>query len=218
MKRTKDVKIVDLDLLKNREQLFSLFGKHDDNLRYLEELFEVKIFAQGYQLQIEGSHSSQDRVSKILSDIASQMNRGDVLNPQQVRYMIEIMAKTEENNISELMTDFVKVDSKKGFIRPKTLGQRNYVHAIRENDITFSIGPAGTGKTYLAMSLAVESLLKRRVDRIVLARPAVEAGEKLGFLPGDLVEKVNPYLRPLYDALYDMMGFEKIQTLLSRGV
>ncbi|MDD3627336.1 MAG: PhoH family protein [bacterium] len=218
MKKTRDVKIVDLDILKNREQLFSLFGKHDENLRYLEEIFEVKIFAQGYQIHIEGAHESQDRTAKILSDIAHQMNRGDVLNPQQVRYMMEIMSKTTDDNLTEMMNDFVKVDSKKGFIRPKTLGQRNYIHAIRDNDITFSIGPAGTGKTYLAMSVAVESLLKRRVDRIVLARPAVEAGEKLGFLPGDLVEKVNPYLRPLYDALYDMMSFEKIQTLLSRGV
>ncbi len=218
MKKNKNVSIIDLDNLKDREQLFSLFGKHDNNLRYLEELFKVKIFSQGYQVHIEGKHDSQEKVSKILKELAQLIGSGNKLNVHQVQYMIEVMSKTNVKKMDKLIHDFVKVDSKKGFIRPKTLGQRNYIKAIRENDITFSIGPAGTGKTYLAMALAVEHLIKHQVDRIILARPAVEAGEKLGFLPGDMAEKVNPYLRPLYDALYDMMGFDRIQTLISRGV
>ena len=195
-----------------------LFGKNDVNLRILREKFGVKLVARGEALTVEGSRCEVDSVSRVLDDLIASVRSGIPVGEGDVRYVVSLV---QENggaaDLAPLREGKAEYHDLKKVIRAKTLGQQDYVRAMHEHDIVFSIGPAGTGKTYLAMAHAVTSLKRRDVDRILLVRPAVEAGESLGFLPGDYEEKVGPYLRPLYDALYEMMPAEKIRKFLEMG-
>jgi len=196
-----------------------LFGKNDVNLRLLREKYGVKLVARGEALTIEGGACEVESVSRVLEDLIASVRSGIPVGEGDVRYVVSMV---EENgsagDLGTLREGKAEYHDLKKVIRAKTLGQHEYVRAMHAHDIVFSIGPAGTGKTYLAMAHAVTSLKRRDVDRILLVRPAVEAGESLGFLPGDYEEKVGPYLRPLYDALYEMMPAEKIRKFLEIGV
>ena len=195
-----------------------MFGSHDENLRHLESLLNVHVRTQGNDLLVEGEPGDIARVAQVVSQIAALMEEGHPISARDVKTATQLVA--DDPNV-DLREHFLKGgqlrQAGKRRITAKSANQRKYLDAIEEYDIVFGIGPAGTGKTYLAMAQAVNYLLAKKVSRIILARPAVEAGEKLGFLPGDLQEKVNPYLRPLYDALYDMMEVEKAERLLERG-
>jgi len=174
---------------------------------------------RGNKIFLQGGDKAVEKAEKVLQDIRSISAEGYNLNPEDIRYALRAaQSESEYTSVKELFLNNIPVSSKKKFIIPKTETQRQYIEAIRHYDIVIGIGPAGTGKTYLAMAMAISALLKKQISRIVLARPAVEAGEKLGFLPGDISEKFNPYLRPLYDALLDMMEAEKAAKLIERGV
>ncbi|HEX5110666.1 MAG TPA: PhoH family protein [Vicinamibacterales bacterium] len=202
------------------ERLEALYGAHDGNLKYIESLANVSIRTQGDELIIEGAKADEQRVALIFEQIAGLMSEGYAFSNGDVRTAAQLLA---ENADLDLRDYFQKDGSRPASagarrrVNPKSVNQRRYLEAIDKFDIVFGVGPAGTGKTYLAMAQAVGYLMAKKVSRIILARPAVEAGEKLGFLPGDLQEKVNPYLRPLYDALYDMMDTEKATRLVERG-
>lgn len=177
----------------------------------------IVISQRGNRIFLQGNESSVAKAGQIIQDIRTISGEGYMISPEDIRYALEAIASDERVSIRELFLTTIPVSSKKRFIIPKTETQRHYIEAIRNFDIVIGIGPAGTGKTYLAMAMAVNAFLKKQISRIVLARPAVEAGEKLGFLPGDMFEKVNPYLRPLYDALFDMMDAERVVKLIDRG-
>lgn len=194
-----------------------LFGSYDENLRALETLFHVRIRTDGHELIVEGEPANVDKVARVVEQISGLVREGYKFSKGEIQTASQLLA---EDDSLDLRDHFLKATirpSSKRQVVPKSLNQRKYLDAIERFDIVFGIGPAGTGKTYLAMAEAVSFLLTKRVSRIILARPAVEAGEKLGFLPGDLQEKVNPYLRPLYDALYDMLDSERVERLLERG-
>ncbi|MCA1584441.1 MAG: PhoH family protein [Acidobacteria bacterium] len=197
----------------------TLFGSLDDNLRHLESLLNVRIRTQGHELLVEGDPANTAKVARLVAQLAGLLDEGHPISDRDVKTASELVA---EDSDVDLRQHFLKGgqlrQAGKRRIAPKTANQKRYLDAIEVHDIVFGIGPAGTGKTYLAMAQAVSYLLAKKVSRIILARPAVEAGEKLGFLPGDVQEKVNPYLRPLYDALYDMMDVEKAERLLERGI
>jgi len=195
----------------------SLFGTYDENLKQLESQFGVRIRTSGKELLVEGDPADVGRAEKVLDQLSSLMRGGYRLGKGDVRTAATLVAQDENVEMSEYFLRSATKTSGKRQVVPKTVTQKRYLDAIEQHDIVFGIGPAGTGKTYLAMAQAVSFLLAKRVSRIILARPAVEAGEKLGFLPGDLQEKVNPYLRPLYDALYDMIEMERAERLLERG-
>ena len=192
-----------------------LLGEGDELLRYIEEQFESDIAVRGNQITISGTPSDSQIISSLFAEMIQLVDRGEHLTPEFLERAIELVRHGECSPTS-LHGDII-LTHKGNSIRPKTAGQKRYVDAIRKNTVTFGIGPAGTGKTYLAMAMAVESLKRKEVGRIILTRPAVEAGESLGFLPGTLTEKVDPYLRPLYDALFYMMDTEKSAGLLERG-
>ena len=195
----------------------AFYGSHDANLRLMEELFDVKVVARGDEISVEGDAEAVEKIENLIADINEMAEGGFSLKEEDAAFAINSIKKEPKVSVKKIFLDTIPVSSKKRFITPKSANQRKYVEAIRKNDIVIGIGPAGTGKTYLAMAMAVSALLKKEVSRIVLARPAVEAGEKLGFLPGDIFEKVHPYLRPLYDALFDMMEFDKANRLIERG-
>lgn len=196
----------------------TLFGALDENLRHLETLFGVRIRTQGHEVIVEGDTDDTAAVARLFEQLTSLLGDGHALSHRDVKTAGELMARTPSVDLRDhFLKDGRLRQAGKRRITPKSPNQRLYLEAIDNHDIVFGIGPAGTGKTYLAMAQAVSYLLAKKVSRIVLARPAVEAGEKLGFLPGDMQEKVNPYLRPLYDALYDMMEQEKAERLLERG-
>ena len=195
----------------------SLFGTYDENLKHLESQFGVRIRTTGQELIVEGEAADVARAEKVLDQLAGLMRGGYRLGKGDVRTAAQLVAQDENVELSEYFLRSATKTSGKRQVVPKSVTQKKYLDAIDQHDIVFGIGPAGTGKTYLAMAQAVAFLLAKRVSRIILARPAVEAGEKLGFLPGDLQEKVNPYLRPLYDALYDMIEMERAERLLERG-
>jgi phosphate starvation-inducible PhoH-like protein len=197
------------------DEMFLLSGKGEENLRMIEESFGTRIVARGNVISMMGDMDCLEPASKAIESMISFVRDGRLLHPSDVKNIIKIVK--ENGNISEIYSDVILVSPKKKVIRPRTPGQKRYVECIRKNDIVFGIGPAGTGKTYLAVAMAVSSLLRREVDRIILVRPAVEAGEKLGFLPGDLQEKVDPYLRPLYDALHDMLESDRIKRYMENG-
>jgi phosphate starvation-inducible PhoH-like protein len=178
----------------------------------------VTISARGNKIFIQGEKPAVQRAEGLIDELRSLSEEGYVLNPEDIRFAVRSISAGEAVSLKELLMNHIPVSSKKRFIIPKTAVQRQYIDAIRTYDIVIGIGPAGTGKTYLAMAMAINSFLKKEVSRIVLARPAVEAGERLGFLPGDMYEKVNPYLRPLYDALFDMMDPDKVSKLMERGI
>ncbi len=196
----------------------TLFGAYDDNLRQLETLLSVRIRTQGHELMVEGEAANTAKVARLIDQLGALIEEGHSISDKDVKTAAQLVA---EDGAVDLRDYFLKDgqlrQAGKKRIAPKSANQRRYLDAIEQYDIVFGIGPAGTGKTYLAMAQAVSYLLAKKVSRIVLARPAVEAGEKLGFLPGDLQEKVNPYLRPLYDALYEMLDVEKADRLLERG-
>ena len=196
----------------------TLFGAYDDNLRQLESLLNVRIRTQGHDLLVEGDAGSTAKVARLVEQLGGLIDEGHSISDRDVKTAAQLVA---ENATVDLRDHFLKDGQLRTAgrrrIAAKSVNQRRYLEAIDQHDIVFGIGPAGTGKTYLAMAQAVSYLLAKKVSRIVLVRPAVEAGEKLGFLPGDLQEKVNPYLRPLYDALYDMLDVEKAEKYLERG-
>ena len=200
-----------------QEGLETLYGAHDTNLKHIESLLDVEIRTHGSDLIVEGSKTSEERVAEIFEQVALLRDAGYELANGDMKTAAQLIV---DNPGVDLRDYFLKGGPKqvtRRRINPKSVNQRKYLDTIEQHDIVFGVGPAGTGKTYLAMAQAVSYLLTKKVSRIILARPAVEAGEKLGFLPGDLAEKVNPYLRPLYDALYDMMDTEKATRLVERG-
>lgn len=196
----------------------TLFGAYDDNLRQLESLLNVRIRTQGHDLMIEGDAANTAKVARLVEQLGELMDEGHSISDKDVKTAAQLVAKDADTDLRDyFLKDGQLRTAGKRRITAKSANQRRYLEAIDQHDIVFGIGPAGTGKTYLAMAQAVTYLLAKKVSRIILARPAVEAGEKLGFLPGDLQEKVNPYLRPLYDALYDMLDIEKAEKYLERG-
>jgi len=195
-----------------------LFGPHNENLKRIARTIGVKINVKGNVLTIQGESLDVELSKRVLHDLYLLLKKGYPLYPNDIDYAIRMISDNQNVNIEEIFLDTIYISSKKRVITPKSLTQKQYIDAIRKYDLVIGIGPAGTGKTYLAMAMAVASLMKQEVERIVLTRPAVEAGEKLGFLPGNMYEKVNPYLRPLYDALYDMMDFEKASRLVEKGI
>jgi phosphate starvation-inducible PhoH-like protein len=200
-----------------QEGIETLYGAHDANLKHIEDLLDVEIRTHGDQLIVQGNKGSEQRVEHIFEQLARLRDAGYDFGEGDVKTAAQLLVDNPDVDLREY---FLKGGAKqvtRRRVNPKSVNQRKYLHAIEQHDIVFGVGPAGTGKTYLAMAQAVNYLLTKKVSRIILARPAVEAGEKLGFLPGDLAEKVNPYLRPLYDALYDMMDTEKATRLLERG-
>ncbi|MBF0558323.1 MAG: PhoH family protein [Nitrospirae bacterium] len=210
-------KTIELELDEVKEYPF-LHGGNDKTLNLIEEALGVAISVRGNKLIIQGEDGRIDRAVRLIEELRAVNRNGYALKPEDISYALRSMCEGEDVSIKELFSNNIPVSSKRRFIIPKTETQRQYINSIRMYDITFGIGPAGTGKTYLAMAMAVSSFLTKQVSRIVLVRPAVEAGEKLGFLPGDIAEKVSPYLRPLYDALFDMMEIEKATKMIERGI
>jgi phosphate starvation-inducible PhoH-like protein len=199
------------------EGIETLFGSYDENLKHLEALFNVRIRTQGHDLLVDGEPADLDRVDRVVGQLASLVRDGYKLSNADVKTAADLVAQDDSVDLRDHFLKGSLTAAGKRRVAPKTVNQRRYLDAIEQHDIVFGIGPAGTGKTYLAMAQAVSFLIAKKVSRIILARPAVEAGEKLGFLPGDLQEKVNPYLRPLYDALYDMLDTERVARYIERG-
>ena len=199
------------------EGIETLFGSYDENLKHLESLFNVRIRTQGHDLIVEGDTPALDKVDRIVDQLSALMRDGYKLSNADVRTASDLVAQNDDVDLRDHFLKGSLTPAGKRRVAPKTVNQRRYLDAIEQHDIVFGIGPAGTGKTYLAMAQAVAFLVAKKVNRIILARPAVEAGEKLGFLPGDMQEKVNPYLRPLYDALYDMLDVERVARYIERG-
>ncbi|MBN1473492.1 MAG: PhoH family protein [Syntrophaceae bacterium] len=196
----------------------NLCGEHDKNLKLIEKLEPVKIKAWGNNLSISGNDGNVQKISTMLRQLYSIMDKGWRIHPSDIDYAHRILSEDITFELANIFLDTVFISSQKRIITPKSIAQKLYIEHMRNFDMVFAIGPAGTGKTYLAMAIAVSYLLEKKIQRIILARPAVEAGEKLGFLPGDMAEKVNPYLRPLYDALYDMIDMERASALISKGL
>ena len=199
------------------EQAVALFGTFDENIKLIQNEYMVNIVCRDSELKITGEPENVSKAVKVIESLLSLINRGEALSDQNVRYCMSLINEGNEQRIDQLAGDCICITSKGKPVKPKTLGQKNYCTAISKNTITIGVGPAGTGKTYLAVAMAVTAFRARQVNRIILTRPAVEAGEKLGFLPGDLQSKVDPYLRPLYDALFDMLGAETYQKYVERG-
>ena len=199
------------------EQAINLFGSFDENIRLIESEFHVTVANREGELRVNGEPEDTMLACKALSALLTLSNRGEAINEQNVRYVIGLARSGQEEKIGELAQDVICISAKGRPIKPKTIGQKEYVDSISQNTVTIGVGPAGTGKTYLAVAAAVAAFRERKINRIILTRPAVEAGERLGFLPGDLQSKVDPYLRPLYDALFDMLGAETYQKYLERG-
>jgi len=209
-----------------KEQHFSLsnqeaavlYGLQDENLKFLENHLGAKIVARGGNIQISGNEEEVGLVSEVLNQLIKLIRAGNSISIPDLNYCIQAVTAGKGGRLTEALNQVIQVTARGKQIKPKTIGQHQYVQAIKTNDVTFGIGPAGTGKTYLAVVMAVSALKNKEVNRIVLTRPAVEAGEKLGFLPGDLQEKVNPYLRPLYDGLYDVLGIDTARRYMEKSI
>ena len=204
--------------LRSVDEARKLFGNHDDNIKFIEQEFTVRIVARGENLAIRGEQINIQKAHKFCQELLTIIRRDGLLKTQELRYAARSLNSGKLKGMKEIYLDKIEVSAKRKFITPKTKGQKEYIDAIRKHDIIIAIGPAGTGKTYLAMACAVQALVRQEVSRVILTRPAVEAGENLGFLPGDIYEKVSPYLRPLYDALYDMLEVDKIERYMDRGI
>lgn len=204
--------------IKNDEEAQALFGKHDQYLRRIEQALGVSVVLRGEQIKITGADEPVAKTMKLFDDLLVVVRSGAPLRKDDFDYALRALNDDRLIRLRQVYQERIEVPSKRRFVIPRTPGQKAYVDAMRTHDIVFGIGPAGTGKTYLAMAIAVEHLTKGAVSRIILTRPAVEAGERLGYLPGDLYEKINPYLRPLYDALYEMMEIDMIQRYIDRGI
>ena len=203
--------------IERMEQAINLFGLFDENIRLIEQELGVSVVNRESNLKISGDAEDVMLAVRAVEGLLTLSAKGEAIGEQNVRYIIELVRSGNEGRIAQLAGDVVCVTAKGKPIKPKTLGQKQYVEAIKDNTITLGVGPAGTGKTYLAVAAAVAAFREKQINRIILTRPAVEAGERLGFLPGDLQSKVDPYLRPLYDALFDMLGAETYQKYLERG-
>lgn len=199
------------------DDLIAVFGSFDENIRRIEAAMNVQIVNRGTDLKISGNEEMVDKAAKTVEGLLTLAAKGEVIDEQRVRYLITLVNEGNDQQINQMAKDVVCITAKGKPIKAKTVGQQHYMKAIQKNTITIGVGPAGTGKTYLAVAAAVSAFRDRTVNRIILTRPAVEAGERLGFLPGDLQNKVDPYLRPLYDALYDMLGAENFQKYQERG-
>ena len=199
------------------EDLIAVFGSFDENTKRIEEALEVKVINRGTDLKVTGDEENVDKAIRTLEGLLALSAKGETIDEQRVRYLITLVREGNDDQLSQMAKDVVCITAKGKPIKAKTVGQQKYMKAIQKNTITIGVGPAGTGKTYLAVAAAVAAFRERTVNRIILTRPAVEAGERLGFLPGDLQNKVDPYLRPLYDALYDMLGAETFQKYQERG-
>ena len=199
------------------EDIIAVFGSFDENIRRIEESFGVSIVNRGTDLKITGDEEAADKAARTLVGLLALASKGESIDEQRVRYLMTLVKEDNDAQVAQMAKDVVCITAKGKPIKAKTVGQQHYMRAIQKNTITLGIGPAGTGKTYLAVAAAVAAFRERSVNRIILTRPAVEAGERLGFLPGDLQNKVDPYLRPLYDALYDMLGPETFQKYQERG-
>ncbi|TDJ60200.1 MAG: PhoH family protein [Nitrospina sp.] len=204
-------------LLETNQFIPDIFGVHDENLKNIEKKFSVRITTRENQIKIIGDPDNIEMVERLLDQLLSMLSSGNKLVNGDIKFAIRLMAEDPQIDLVKLFAERIAVAPRKGFITPKGANQRDMIQAVRENDIVLAIGPAGTGKTYLAVAMAVEAYMKRNYKRIILTRPAVEAGEKLGFLPGDITEKINPYLMPLYDALYEMVEFNQVQQMLQDG-
>lgn len=207
-------RIVNVDRV---EDLISVFGSFDENIKRIEEEMCVSVVNRGTDLKVTGEEESAQKAAKTLEGLLALAAKGEMIDEQRVRYLIKLVNEGKDAQITQIAEDVVCITAKGKPIKAKTVGQQKYMKAIAKNTITLGVGPAGTGKTYLAVAAAVAAFRERTVNRIILTRPAVEAGERLGFLPGDLQNKVDPYLRPLYDALYDMLGAETFQKYQERG-
>ncbi len=203
--------------IERMEETINIFGSFDENIRLLEAEFHVSVVNRDGELRITGEPEDTMMTAKAIGALLTLSSKGESISEQHVRYVIGLCRSGQEDRISELTQDVICITSKGRPVKPKTIGQKQYVDSINKNTVTIGVGPAGTGKTYLAVAAAVAAFRDKQVNRIVLTRPAVEAGERLGFLPGDLQSKVDPYLRPLYDALFDMLGAETYQKYLERG-
>ncbi|MDP4108703.1 MAG: PhoH family protein [Bacillota bacterium] len=199
------------------EQIINLFGSFDENIKVLEREFDVTVVNRDTELKVSGEPENVMKAAKAVTALLTLSSKGEPISVQNVQYIVSLVNDGQEEKVSELVHDIVCITAKGKPVKAKTLGQKRYVEAINKNTVTLGIGPAGTGKTYLAVACAVSAFRDKKINRIILTRPAVEAGEKLGFLPGDLQNKVDPYLRPLYDALFDMLGTESYQRYLERG-
>ena len=213
MKKTVD-RIVNVDRV---EDLVAVFGSFDENIKRIEDALDVVIVNRGDDLKVTGEEEAAYKAVKTLEGLFSLASKGEIIDEQRVRYLITLIQEGNEEQLQDITKDVVCITAKGKPIKAKTFGQKKYMKAMMKNTITIGVGPAGTGKTYLAVAAAVAAFRERSVNRIILTRPAVEAGERLGFLPGDLQNKVDPYLRPLYDALYDMLGAETFQKYQERG-
>lgn len=199
------------------EDLITVFGSFDENIKRIEESLDVTIVNRGNELKVSGDEENADKAVRTLESLLTLASKGETIDEQRVRYLITLVSEGNDDQVAKMAQDVVCITAKGKPIKAKTVGQQNYMKAIMKNTVTIGVGPAGTGKTYLAVAAAVAAFRERTVNRIILTRPAVEAGERLGFLPGDLQNKVDPYLRPLYDALYDMLGPETFQKYQERG-
>ncbi|MEG2174286.1 MAG: PhoH family protein [Oscillospiraceae bacterium] len=199
------------------EHTLALFGSFDQNIRILEEHYGVSVVMRGGDIKVSGDVERVSLAGRCIDCLFLLLNRGEALTDQNIRYVMGLVDEGQEDRLEQLSNDVVCITAKGRPLKAKTLGQKSYLDAIGRNTITFGVGPAGTGKTYLAVAMAVQAFRAHAINRIILTRPAVEAGEKLGFLPGDLQDKVDPYLRPLYDALFDMLGPENHQRYVERG-
>ena len=199
------------------EYLITVFGSFDENIKRIEEALNVRVVNRGTDLRVSGDEEMADKAVRTLEGLLSLAAKGETIDEQRVRYLITLVNEGNDAQVAQMAKDVVCITAKGKPIKAKTVGQQNYMKAIMKNTITIGVGPAGTGKTYLAVAAAVAAFRERTVNRIILTRPAVEAGEKLGFLPGDLQNKVDPYLRPLYDALFEMLGADAYAKYLERG-
>ncbi len=205
-------------VLDKSPHIAEIFGTQDTNLKLIEKKFDVRVMTRENQITLKGDASAVESVDRLLTQLDELMASGTPLVNGDIKFAIRLVAEDPKVDLGSIFTQRIYISSKKGYITPKGVGQREFLNAINNFDIVLGIGPAGTGKTYLAVALAVEGLLKQKFKRIVLVRPAVEAGEKLGFLPGDITEKINPYLMPLYDSLYDMVEYNRVQQFIQEGI
>jgi len=199
------------------EDLITVFGSFDENIKRIEDALNVRVVNRGTDLRVSGDEEMVDKAVRTLEGLLALASKGETIDEQRVRYLITLVSEGNDHQVAQMAKDVVCITAKGKPIKAKTVGQQHYMKAIMKNTITIGVGPAGTGKTYLAVAAAVAAFREKTVNRIILTRPAVEAGERLGFLPGDLQNKVDPYLRPLYDALYDMLGAETFQKYQERG-
>ena len=203
--------------VENIEQIITLFGNYDENINLLQKQFNVAILSRGNDIRVNGEEEDVTKARNAINALLALINKGEAINEQNIRYVNSMVDEGCEQQIVKMTDGGICVTTSGKVVKPKTIGQRKYVDAISKNTIVMGVGPAGTGKTYLAVAMAVKAFKAHEINRIILTRPAVEAGEKLGFLPGDLQTKVDPYLRPLYDALFDMMGAENFAKQLEKG-